>query len=83
MMKRGKITGFEGNWGSGMATLWVDGAPIPCDNAATVRALDAIFGDVIAPGHCVNTEALVGREILWDWDDMGLMLGALGQVGEE
>ncbi len=50
-MRHGIIDAFVGNWGSGLGYLVIDGQPVPCDNAATVRALDACFGGVIAPGH--------------------------------
>ena len=68
-MYRGTIDGFSGSWGSGLGYLIIDGHPVPCDNAATVRALEACFGDVIEPGHTVSQESIVGREI---WYQVGL-----------
>ena len=62
-MYRGTIDGFSGSWGSGLGFLIIDSQIVPCDNAATVRALDACFGDVIAPGNTVSQESIVGREI--------------------
>jgi hypothetical protein len=64
-MDRGTIEGFSGSWGSGLGFLIIDGQPVPCDNAATVRALDACFGGVIAPGHLVDQESVVSQEICY------------------
>jgi len=75
----GTITGFSGSWGSGLATLFVDGVPIPCDNGATVRALASCFEDVITSGHCVNVSALIGKRIRYGMDDFGLCLGWVAQ----
>jgi hypothetical protein len=59
-----------------MATITISGKHIPCENGATVRALRDAFGDcVIGPGHTVSTSAFVGKDIVYVWDDMGLMLG--------
>ena len=76
----GTIQGFSGSWGSGVGFLSFlndDGSEysVPCDNGATVRALDAAFGDVISPGHCVDVSAICGQRVAWFYDDMGLMLG--------
>jgi hypothetical protein len=84
-MRQGIIRGFHGSWCSGLATLEIEDSKtgqvegIPCDNGPTVRALDAAFGDVIGPGHTVKQHAgFIGKEILWDYDDMGLVLGYFG-----
>ena len=70
---RKTINGLHGSWGSGLATLcFQDGSSVYCDNGATVRAMDAAFGDVIAEGHCINSEALAGKEIIVILDDMGM-----------
>lgn len=79
-MEKGKITGFLGSWGSGIAQIEIDGEPIPCENGATVRALAAMFPDVIGPGHVLNVNAILDREVYWDWDDIGIMLGSLAPV---
>lgn len=79
-MQRGTITGFRGSWGSGLGYLLIDDVAVPCDNAPTVRALDACFGDVIAEGHTVNQEAIIGKEIYYSMDDMGLVLGGFTPV---
>ncbi|MBM4463830.1 MAG: hypothetical protein FJ012_11005 [Chloroflexi bacterium] len=67
-IQRGVINGFRGSWSSGLGYLIVDGIPIPCDNAPTVRALDVCFGDVIAEGHTVNQAAIIGKEVYWSMD---------------
>jgi hypothetical protein len=73
------IVGFEGSWGSGMATLVLKDMggnliEIPCDNGPTVRALASMFEDVITPGHCVNQSAIRGKRILYHLDDIMGML---------
>jgi len=87
MVKKGVIRGFSGSWHSGIASLTVeheDGTvvDIPCDNAYTVRALDAAFGDVITAGHSVNQESIVGEEIYYSYDEMGLLLGGFTPASE-
>ena len=72
-VSHGVIDGFSGSWGSGLAYLIIDGQPVPCDNAATVRALEACFGDVIAPGHLVNQESIVGKEICYSVSPWGVL----------
>lgn len=83
-MRRGTIQGFAGSWGSGIATLTIregdSTVAIPCENAPTVRALAAMFPDVIGDGHCVNVGALEGQEVQFCMDDMGLMLGGLAPM---
>jgi len=79
---RATIMGFHGSWGSGIAILSVrleSGEPkmISCENAPTVRALEAIFGNVITSNHCVNVDAIKGKKINYKMDDMGLVLGAI------
>lgn len=75
MWKTGRIEGFLGSWGSGVAFLVIDGQLIPCENTPTVRALDELFGDVIAPGHTVNLKAVVGRQVAYKVDGFGLLEG--------
>ena len=77
---KGTIIGFYGSYGSGIATLSIktetgEHKMVPCDNGPTVRALDAIFGNVIGPGHSVNVYAIKGKKIRYEMDDMGLVLG--------
>ena len=79
-MRRGTITGFSGHWLSGIGYLLVDGVGVPCENAPTVRALEGAFGDVIAEGHTVDQEAIIGRQIYYSMDDLGLVLGGFTPV---
>ena len=76
-MERGIIKGLQGSWGSGMAVLTVEVGGEDrrtfCENGPTVRALDAAFGDAIGPGHTVNQAGFVGKEIVLQVDDMGLL----------
>jgi hypothetical protein len=72
---KGTITAFGGSWGSGLGFLAIDGIGIPCDNAPTVRALEGAFGDVIAPNHSVNQAAIIGKEIYYSVDDIGVLDG--------
>ena len=72
-MDRGTIDGFMGSWGSGLAHLIIDGQPVPCDNAATVMALEACFGGVITPGNTVSQESIVGREIRYSVSPWGVL----------
>lgn len=82
-MKVGIILDLQASWTSGLAILVLQDPQtgkikyVPCDNGPTVRALADLFADdeVIGPGHTVNVDALRGREIAWDWDDLGLTLG--------
>lgn len=73
--RRGTLGKFLGSWSSGLGFLEIDGHPIPCENALTVRALDACFGDVIQLGHAVSSEGFEGREVVYSVDDLGLLLG--------
>ena len=75
MWKVGTIQGFRGAWGSGLAELVIDGQAIPCDNAPTMRALEALFGGVIGPGHAVNLKAIVGQQVAYCTGDLGLLEG--------
>ena len=79
-MNRGTINGFHGSWMSGIATLIIDGRPVPCENTTTARTLDAAFGDVIISGHTVDSNAIAGKEIYWSMDEMGLVLGGFTPV---
>jgi len=72
-MRHGVIVGFSGSWGSGLGFLIIDGQPVPCENAATVRALEACFGRVIAPGHLVYQESIVGQEIQYQIGPWGVL----------
>ena len=76
------ILNFYGSWGSGIAILLVKTEEgylkeIPCDNGPTVRALEAIFGDAIGSNHTINVDAIKGKKIVYEMDDMGLVLGRI------
>ncbi|MEO0126316.1 MAG: hypothetical protein ABIL44_01030 [candidate division WOR-3 bacterium] len=79
-MKKGTILEFRGSWLSGIATLVIKDErgkikEIPCDNTATVRALDACYGNVIQSGRTVSQKPFVGKKIFYEYDEMGLVLG--------
>jgi hypothetical protein len=71
---RGRIERLIGSFGSGIATLVLDNAQVFCENAPTVRALEAAFGDVIGEGHTIDNEdgGHIGQEIVYGTD--GLIL---------
>jgi hypothetical protein len=72
-MSHGVIDGFSGSWSSGLGYLVIDGQPVPGDNAATVRALEACFGSVMAPGHLVDQQAIVGQGIWYSVSPWGVL----------
>jgi len=78
-MRMGTIIGFRGSWMSGLATLIIETDEgiehVFCENAPTVRALEAAFGGVIGPGHTVDVDAIAGRRILYSTDSMGVLEG--------
>jgi len=87
MTHRGKIVRFEGSWGSGLGFLTIEDSEthalmiVPCDNAPTVRALEAAFGNVMGSAHDVNGNGShIGKEIYWSYDEMGLVLGGFTPV---
>lgn len=88
-MNKGTIIQFRGSWSSGMGFLVIKDSKtgevqsIPCDNAPTVRALEACFGDTITEGHTANGKGYIGKEIYWDYDEMGLMLEGFTPVDEQ
>jgi len=73
----GEITapGFAGSWLSGLGALYIDGVPVHCENAPTVRALDGCFGNFIAEGHTINNEAIIGKRITYSVDFLGVLEG--------
>ncbi|GAH68709.1 unnamed protein product [marine sediment metagenome] len=85
-IRKGKLIQFHGSWGSGLGTLEIEdsktGAPehVHCDNGATVRALEAAFGDVITEGHTANGDGYKGQEVYWSYDEFGLVLEAFTPV---
>ena len=79
-IKKGKIVGFQGSWGSGLAQLVVKRPSgeidyVNCDNASTVRALENAFGNVIAEGHMIDNNAIKGKEIYYSVGDFGILEG--------
>jgi len=85
-IKKGKLIQFHGSWGSGLATLEIEDSEtgvhehVPCDNGATVRVLDAAFGNVITEAHTANGDGYKGREVYWSYDELGLVLGGFTPV---
>ncbi len=81
-MNKGIILGFRGSWSSGIATLLIKDSKgkikeIPCENTATVRALDACYGNVISAGRTANQIPFIGKIIFYEYDDLSLLLGRL------
>jgi hypothetical protein len=78
---RGKIKEFGGSWQSGLGQLTIERADgltvaVPCENGATVRALDGCFGDVIGAGHTASIpEHAQDVEVVYSVDDFGILLG--------
>ena len=78
--RKGRLIQFRGSWGSGLATLEIEDSEtgahelIPCDNGATVRALESAFGDVITEGHTANGDGYRDQEVYWSYDELGLVL---------
>jgi len=79
-IRKGRLIQFRGSWGSGLGTLEIEDSEtgecehIPCDNGATVRALEAAFGNVITNGHTANGDGYKGREVYWSLDELRLVL---------
>ena len=70
---KGTINGFSGSWGSGIGYLVIDERPVPCENGATVRALAGAFPGFISAGHCVDNQAIAGKEIVYSVDELGML----------
>ncbi|MBA7465024.1 hypothetical protein ES707_00185 [subsurface metagenome] len=85
-IRKGKLVQFGGSWGSGLGTLEIEDSEtgerelVPCDNGATVRALEAAFGNVITPAHTANGDGYKGREVYWSLDEFGLVLAGFTPV---
>ena len=85
-IRKGRLIQFHGSWGSGLATLEIEDSEtgahelIPCDNGATVRALETAFGDVITLGHTANGDGSKGQEVYWSYDEFGLVLAGFTLV---
>ena len=87
-IKKGKLVQFGGSWGSGLGLLEIEDSEtgvcehVPCDNGATVRALEDAFGDVITEGHTANGGGYKGQEVYWSYDELGLVLGGFTPVDD-
>lgn len=85
-IRKGKIVNFIGSWGSGMGQLVMEDFEtgevefVPCENGPTVRALEDAFGGVITPEHTANGDGYKGKEVFWQWDEMGLMMAGFMPV---
>lgn len=74
-VKRSTIEYFASTWSSGLATLaFQSGELVHCDSGRTGRSLGNAF-DAFASGHCIDSDILNGKEIVWWMDDFGLVLG--------
>ena len=71
----GRLEGFSGSWGSKIGILIINGEGILCEYAATVRALESSYGEVIAPGYTICSASFKGREIVYSVDKLGILIG--------
>jgi len=67
---KGTIKDFKGTWNSGIATLILLSDNnvenrVYCENASTVRALDAMFPGFIAEGHRANPDAIKDKVVFY------------------
>ncbi len=87
-IRKGRLIQFRGSWGSGLATLEIEDSEtgvhelVPYDNGATVRALEAAFGDVITEGHTANGDGYKGQKVYWSYDEFGLVLEGFTPVAD-
>ena len=87
-IRKGRLIQFHGFWGSGLGTLEIEdsetGVPehVPCDNGATVWALEVAFGNVITPVHTANGDGYKGQEVYWSYDELGLVLEGFTPVAD-
>ena len=70
---RGIIKDFKGSWRSGVAILILCSDNnvenhIYCENASTVRALNAMFPGFITEGHTADPEVIKGKVIYYSID---------------
>jgi len=85
-IRKGRLIQFRGSWLSGLGTLEIEDSEtgvheyVPCDNGATVRVLEAAFGEVITPGHTANGDGYKGQEVYWSYDEFGLVLAGFTPV---
>ena len=88
-MQKGTILSFRGSWSSGLGFLYIQDSvtkqieAVPCENGPTVRALEGAFGNVMGEGHTVKMDGgHIGKEIYWDYDDLGVILEAFAPVDD-
>ena len=87
-IRKGRLIQFQGSWQSGLGSLEIEDSEtgahelVPCDNGATVRALEDAFGDVITEGHTANGDGYKGQEVYWSLDEFGLVLGGFTPVAD-
>jgi len=85
-IRKGKLIQFYGSCGSGLGYLEIEDSEtgvhehVPCDNGATVRALDTAFGDTITEAHTANGNGYKGQEVYWSYDEFGLVLSGFTPV---
>jgi hypothetical protein len=81
----GKIVGWSGSWGSGIATLQFETGPVYADNGPLIRGLDSLFADLTGRGIIgANHTATITPEhaeelgdVYYYLDDFGLTLGGI------
>lgn len=87
-IRKGRLIQFHGSWVSGLGTLEIEDSEtgecehVPCDNGATIRALEAAFGDVITDGHTANGDGYKGWEVYWSYDELRLVLDGFTPVDD-
>lgn len=69
----GEITGFVALAGSGLASIFIDGLPVLCENTMTIRALDDAFENFVGKDLSINVDAIVGQKIVYSVGDYGLL----------
>jgi len=85
-VRKGRLIQFRGSWLSGLGSLEIEDSEtgvrehVPCDNGATVRALEAAFGNVITPGHTANSGGYKSQEVYWSYDELELVLDGFTPV---
>lgn len=82
-VRKGTIVALRGTWGSGLAELVIDEqvgdevkrVAVTCENAQTVRSLDACFGKVIGNGHTIDNRegGHLGKEIYFSVGDFDVL----------
>ncbi len=87
-IRKGRLIHFRRSWGSGLGIMEIEDSEtdlhehVPCDNGATVRALEAAFGDVITEGHTANGGGYKGQKVYWSYDELGLVLEGFTPVAD-